>query len=51
MKIKEIGNNADYRKVNDHSISSSTYHKKDGTNLRAKLKNALKMLLKNLYIP
>ena len=30
--------NADYRKHNDRSLSSSTYHKKDGTNIRAILK-------------
>ena len=29
---------ADYRKNNDRSQSSSTYHKKDGTNIRAILK-------------
>lgn len=27
-----------YRKFNDNSQSSSTYHKKDGTAVRAKLK-------------
>jgi len=26
---------ANYRKHNDGSLSSSTYHKKDGTNVRA----------------
>ena len=31
-------NRAKYRKLNDHSHSSSTYHKKDGTNVRAILK-------------
>ena len=31
-----------YRKMNDGSHSSSTYHKKDGTNIRAKLKVLLK---------
>lgn len=30
--------NADYRKMNDHSHCSSTYHKKDGTAVRAILK-------------
>ena len=30
-------NNADYRKINDRSLNSSTYHKKDGTAVRAKL--------------
>jgi len=29
---------ANYRKHNDRSLSSSTYHKKDGTNVRAILK-------------
>lgn len=29
---------ADYRKINDRSGCSSTYHKKDGTNVRAILK-------------
>jgi len=31
-------NTANYRKINDHSHSSSTYHKKDGTSVRAILK-------------
>ena len=30
--------NADYRKINDKNNSSSKYHKKDCTNVRAKLK-------------
>lgn len=30
-------NTANYRKLNDRSLSSSTYHKKDGTAVRAKL--------------
>lgn len=30
--------NADYRKMNDGSHGSSTYHKKDGTPVRAILK-------------
>jgi hypothetical protein len=34
--------NADYRKNNDHSLNSSTYHKKDGTNSRAILKEEAK---------
>ena len=29
--------NASYRKINDGSHNSSTYHKKDGTAVRAKL--------------
>lgn len=32
---------ANYRKLNDRSCSSSTYHKKDGTAVRAKLKTQL----------
>lgn len=31
-------NHANYRKYNDRSHSSSTYHKKDGTSIRAILK-------------
>ena len=30
-----------YRKMNDRTHSSSTYHKKDGTNVRAKFKAML----------
>ena len=30
--------NASYRKYNDRTQNSSTYHKKDGTAVRAKLK-------------
>jgi hypothetical protein len=30
-----------YRKLNDRSHNSSTYHKKDGTNVRAKYKASL----------
>ena len=30
-----------YRKMNDHSHNSSTYHKKDGTPVRAILKSQL----------
>ena len=33
--------NANYRKLNDHSHNSSTYHKKDGTAVRAKLKQQM----------
>ena len=37
-----MGNkNANYRKHNDRTHNSSTYHKKDGTPIRAKLKNEL----------
>ncbi len=38
--------NADYRKLNDRSQSSSTYHKKDGTPVRAKLKEAARREIK-----
>jgi len=31
-------NDARYRKYNDRQLNSSTYHKKDGTPIRAKLK-------------
>lgn len=34
--------NAQYRKLNDGSHSSSTYHKKDGTPIRAILKQQLR---------
>jgi hypothetical protein len=34
--------NANYRKHNDRSLNSSTYHKKDGTNIRAILKEESK---------
>jgi len=34
--------NADYRKHNDRTGNSSTYHKKDGTNTRAVLKREAK---------
>jgi hypothetical protein len=30
--------NANYRKHNDRTLNSSKYHKRDGTNIRAKLK-------------
>lgn len=33
-----MSNKANYRKHNDRSQNSSTYHKKDGTNVRSKLK-------------
>ena len=39
--------NASYRKINDRSLNSSTYHKKDGTNVRAILKADLRKILKN----
>jgi len=34
-----------YRKLNDRSQCSSTYHKKDGTNVRAILKDELRHAL------
>ena len=34
----EMTKNADYRKYNDRSHNSSTYHKKDGTPIRHLLK-------------
>ena len=33
--------NADYRKHNDRQNNGSTYHKKDGTPIRAILKNEM----------
>jgi hypothetical protein len=38
---------AHYRKWNDGSKASSTYHKKDGTSVRAKFKNDLRKALKD----
>jgi len=40
--------NANYRKLNDGSHNSSTYHKKDGTPVRAILKEELRKEIKNL---
>lgn len=37
---------ADYRKYNDRTLNSSTYHKKDCTNVRAILKDQLVKELK-----
>jgi hypothetical protein len=37
-----------YRKINDRSCNSSTYHKKDGTSVRSKLKEELKKIKKEL---
>ena len=39
--------NADYRKLNDGSHNSSTYHKKDGTPVRQILKQQLKKEIRN----
>lgn len=36
-----------YRKHNDRQLNSSTYHKKDGTNIRAILKVNLKKIIDN----
>jgi hypothetical protein len=41
-------NKAHYRKLNDHTCNSSKYHKKDGTNIRAKLKEETKKEFKEL---
>jgi hypothetical protein len=38
---------ANYRKLNDGSHCSSTYHKKDGTNVRAILKQDLTREMSN----
>ena len=38
---------ANYRKHNDRQLNSSTYHKKDGTNIRAILKVNLKKIINN----
>ena len=40
------GKDAQYRKLNDRSHSSSTYHKKDGTPIRQILKEELGKELK-----
>ena len=42
--------NANYRKMNDRSLSSSAYHKKDGTNVRAKLKVETRAILHSLSL-
>lgn len=36
-----------YRKWNDRSLNSSTYHKKDGTPVRARLKREAKRMVKD----
>lgn len=38
---------ANYRKYNDHSLNSSTYHKKDGTSVRALLKREVEKEIKD----
>jgi hypothetical protein len=40
---------ANYRKMNDGSHSSSTYHKKDGTPVRAMLKEQLRKEVKQIF--
>lgn len=42
--------NADYRKINDRSLCSSTYHKKDGTNVRAKAKEETRAIVNSLSL-
>ena len=37
-----------YRKYNDGSMISITYHKKDGTNIRAILKKQLVKMMKHV---
>lgn len=39
-----------YRKHNDRQMNSSTYHKKDGTNIRAKLKVQLKKRIRETIL-
>jgi hypothetical protein len=39
---------ADYRKINDGEMCSSTYHKKDGTAVRAILKREAEEEIKDL---
>lgn len=41
LKEYVMSDKALYRKMNDGTGASSTYHKKDGTNVRAKLKSEL----------
>lgn len=43
--MNTTGGDADYRKFNDRSLNSSTYHKKDGTPVRAKLQSEFDMEL------
>ena len=38
-----------YRKINDRTLNSSTYHKKDGTNVRAILKEELKKEARKVF--
>ena len=39
---------ADYRKYNDRTHNSSTYHKKDGTSIRNKLKEEARKEIEQL---
>lgn len=40
--METVMSKAQYRKLNDRTCNSSTYHKKDGTAVRAKLKAELR---------
>lgn len=42
--------NANYRKINDRSHNSSTYHKKDGTPVRHRLKADLRKRIKDANV-
>ena len=44
-------NNANYRKHNDHTQNSSTYHKKDGTPIRTILKRETKEEIREHFEP
>jgi hypothetical protein len=43
--------NANYRKHNDRTLNSSTYHKKDGTPIRSILKEEAKMEIREAIDP
>ena len=45
-----MANKTQYRKNNDHNQSSSTYHKKDGTAIRAILKVELQEIVEEEII-
>jgi hypothetical protein len=42
---------ANYRKYNDRSLNSSTYHKKDGTSVRTHLKNEVRAAVRDALDP
>lgn len=44
-------NDAHYRKYNDRSLNSSTYHKKDGTPVRGKLKAEVRQIVRDWLEP